>query len=81
MDRGTIRQLEARGVRDGWRCLEVDAGGGSIATWLWERGGPGRRIVAPALDTRFLDALGRPKRETGGLPRIRGCWSPPRIGL
>ena len=33
-DPGTIRHLEACGVRDGWHCCEVGAGGGSIASWL-----------------------------------------------
>ena len=40
-DAGSIRCLEARGVRPGWRCAEVGAGGGSIATWLCDRVGPG----------------------------------------
>jgi hypothetical protein len=30
-DPGTIRHLEALGFGPGWRCLEVGAGGGSIA--------------------------------------------------
>ena len=30
--------LERCGVGHGWRCLEVGAGGGSIATWLADRG-------------------------------------------
>ena len=33
-DAFTIRHLEAVGVTTGWRCLEVGAGGGSIASWL-----------------------------------------------
>ena len=33
-DGRTIRFLEATGVGAGWRCLEIGAGGGSIAAWL-----------------------------------------------
>src|SRR5437764_7115866 len=36
-DPGTIRHLEEVGVREGWRCLEIGAGGGSIARWLARR--------------------------------------------
>ena len=38
LDDGTARVLERFGVKEGWRCLEVGAGGGSIARWLAERG-------------------------------------------
>jgi SAM-dependent methyltransferase len=44
-------------VGDGWSCLEVGAGGGSIAEWLADRVGPGGSVTATDLDTRFLDAL------------------------
>ena len=53
----TIRQLERIGVGEGWSCLEVGAGGGSIAEWLAERVGPSGSVTATDLDTRFLDAL------------------------
>jgi hypothetical protein len=33
-DPGTIRHVTEIGVGSGWHCLEVGAGGGSIATWL-----------------------------------------------
>jgi hypothetical protein len=33
-DPSTIRHLQALGVTDGWRCLEVGAGGGSITRWF-----------------------------------------------
>jgi ubiquinone/menaquinone biosynthesis C-methylase UbiE len=56
-DPGTIRQLEARGVAPGWRCLEVGAGGGSIAEWLCDRVGPDGSVVATDLDTRWVAKL------------------------
>ena len=59
-DSGTIRHLTDIGVGSGWRCLEVGAGGGSIATWLCDRVGGNGRVLATDIDTRFLEALNRP---------------------
>jgi SAM-dependent methyltransferase len=56
-DPGTIRHLETIGVGDGWHCLEIGGGGGSIAEWLCRRVGPRGRVVATDVDTRFLEAL------------------------
>src|SRR3954470_5095780 len=56
LDPGTVRHLEACGVADGWRCLEVAAGGGSIANWLCERVGPDGAVIATDLDTTVLRA-------------------------
>jgi hypothetical protein len=56
-DPGTIRHLEAIGVDDGWHCLEIGGGGGSITEWLCRRVGPRGHVVATDLDTRFLEAL------------------------
>ena len=57
VDPGTIRLLEALGPRVGWRCLEVGAGGGSLAPWLCRRVGPTGRVLATDPDPRFLDEL------------------------
>jgi SAM-dependent methyltransferase len=62
-DPGTIRHLAARGVSAGWHCLEVGAGGGSIATWLCERVGPAGHVVGTDIDPRFLEELSRPNLE------------------
>jgi SAM-dependent methyltransferase len=59
----TIRQLEQLGVGPGWRCLEVGAGGGSIAAWLCERVGLGGRVVATDVNTRYLVELRHPSLE------------------
>jgi SAM-dependent methyltransferase len=56
-DPGTIRAFEAVGVANGWRCLEVGAGGGSIIGWLSRRVGLTGQVVATDVDTRFLDRL------------------------
>ena len=55
LDPGTTRRLDALGVGPGWRCLEVGAGGGSVARWLCDRVGPTGRVVAVDLDTRFVE--------------------------
>ncbi|MEZ4683534.1 MAG: methyltransferase domain-containing protein [Caldilineaceae bacterium] len=63
MDPGTIRHLEALGVAKGWRCLEIGAGGGSIAEWLCERVGSEGRVVATDLQTKFIEAIDVPNIE------------------
>lgn len=62
-DPGTIRILEKCGVKEGWHCLEVGGGGGSITKWLCERVGPLGRVLATDIDTRFLETLGNPNLE------------------
>jgi len=57
LDAGTIRHLDELGVAAGWRCLEVGAGGGSVARWLCERVGDEGYVLATDLETRFLAAL------------------------
>src|SRR5206468_1516768 len=51
---GTVRVLEGIGLQPDWRCLEVGAGGGSIARWLAERL-DGGSVVATDLNVRDLD--------------------------
>lgn len=46
--------LEDVGVRPAWRCLELGAGGGSIARWLADRTGPAGRVVAVDIDTAHV---------------------------
>jgi SAM-dependent methyltransferase len=54
-DPATTSKLAQLGVRTGWRCLDVGAGGGSIARWLRDRVGPEGKVVAVDLDARFFD--------------------------
>ena len=49
-DDETIRCLQAVGVAPGWQCLEVAAGGGSIARWLAVQVGPSGRVVGVDLN-------------------------------
>jgi ubiquinone/menaquinone biosynthesis C-methylase UbiE len=53
----TIASLQRLGVAPGWRCIEVGAGGGSIARWLAERVGPTGSVLAIDLDLRLLEPL------------------------
>lgn len=57
LDPGTIESMKKIGVDVGWKCLEVGAGGGSIAQWLCQRVGPTGHVVATDLQTKFLEAL------------------------
>lgn len=54
----TRRQLLARGLTDGWRCLEIGAGTGSIARWLSETVGPKGRVLATDLSLSLMEAQG-----------------------
>ena len=62
-DPGTVRHLLTLGVEQGWHCLEVGGGGGSIAGWLCDRVGPTGRVIATDLDTRFLEQLDKDNLE------------------
>src|SRR5258707_5760482 len=55
-DPSTIGYLTVVGVTDRWVCWEIGAGGGSIARWLAERGGPTGSVLATDIDPRFIPA-------------------------
>ena len=56
LDPGTREHLTRLGVRSGSRCLEIGAGGGSVAFWLAERVAPNGVVVATDLETDFLES-------------------------
>ena len=62
-DPWTIRHLDIIGVQEGWRCLEVAGGGGSIASWLCHQVGADGHVVATDLDPRFLQVINAPNLE------------------
>ncbi len=62
-DPGTVQCLESLGITEGWRCLEVGAGRGSIAEWLCHRVAPSGTVVATDLETKFLKAIDVPNLE------------------
>lgn len=51
LDPGTFRLLEALDVGAGMTCVEIGAGGGSVADWLGRRASPGGSVLATDLDT------------------------------
>jgi SAM-dependent methyltransferase len=57
------RYLAALGIQQGWSCLEVGAGHGSIARWLAGQVGPRGRVVATDINPRFLGELRIPNLE------------------
>jgi SAM-dependent methyltransferase len=62
-DPGTFRHLTDLGVDEGWRCLEVGAGAGSVARWLCERVGEKGSVRATDINTTLLEALDIPNLE------------------
>jgi SAM-dependent methyltransferase len=62
-DTGTIRHLNERGVDQGWHCLEVGGGNGSIATWLSHRVGATGSVLVTDINPRFLEIVKRPNVE------------------
>jgi 2-polyprenyl-3-methyl-5-hydroxy-6-metoxy-1,4-benzoquinol methylase len=62
-DGGSRRLLEALGLSEGWRCLEVGCGAGGLALWLADRVGEAGHVLATDLDTRFLEGHGRANLE------------------
>jgi len=62
-DPESVRLLYARGVDEGWRCLEVGGGSGSIAKWLCSRVGTYGHVVVTDLDTSFMQGLNEPTLE------------------
>jgi ubiquinone/menaquinone biosynthesis C-methylase UbiE len=56
----TARHLEALGVDEGWQCLEVGGGGGSIADLLARHVGARGHVLVTDIDPRHLTALETP---------------------
>jgi SAM-dependent methyltransferase len=53
-DAATQRALEATGIADGWNCLEVGGGGGSVARWMAERVARGGSVLCTDIDPRHV---------------------------
>ena len=54
-DPSTKRHLEMIGVSEGWKCLEVGAGTGSVAQWLSRRIGQEEESWPPRLTRDSFD--------------------------
>jgi SAM-dependent methyltransferase len=57
LDPMTKRRVTMLGIRPGMRCLEVGAGGGSMAAWLCEQVGPTGRVTATDINTQLLQHM------------------------
>lgn len=62
-DPESIRLLYARGLDEGWRCLEVGGGGGSIAKWFIQRVGQYGHVVVTDVDLSAMTGLEAPTLE------------------
>jgi SAM-dependent methyltransferase len=60
LDPMTQRRMSSIGVKQGWQCLEVAGGGGSVARWLCKQSGPTGHVVGTDIDTRFLEKIREP---------------------
>lgn len=56
-------RLSQLGLGEGWRCLEVGAGNGTILQWLADQVGPTGHVTATDIDTAFLGKLARDNLE------------------
>jgi SAM-dependent methyltransferase len=59
-DPASRRRLLGTGLQEGWRCLEIGPGAGSIMTWMSELVGPTGQVLAVDLDPKFLGGTVRP---------------------
>lgn len=53
----TLELCDRLGVADGWRCLDVGAGTGTLGQKLVERVAPSGSVLAVDVNTRFLEPL------------------------
>jgi len=60
LDPMTKRRMTMLGVRHGLRCLEIGAGGGSVAAWLCEQVGSTGRVVATDINIQLLQEIRLP---------------------
>lgn len=51
----TIAHFERIGVAEGWSCLEVGGGGGSLGAWLGERVGGDGSVLITDIDPRWMN--------------------------
>lgn len=51
----TFRHIDDLGIRAGWRCWEVGAGGPTVPAWLARRVAPGGYVLATDIDVAALE--------------------------
>lgn len=52
-DPKTCALLDRIGITEGWHCLELGAGTGSVAAWMADRVGAAGRVMSTDIDLRF----------------------------
>ncbi len=72
LDAYSMARLEALGLTEGWRCLDVGAGGGSLTRRICECVGREGSVLAVDLDPRFLEQIELPNLEVGQLDIVSG---------
>jgi SAM-dependent methyltransferase len=55
LDAGTFARVEQLGIADGWRCLEIGGGGGSVANWLADVVAPSGHVTVTDLNVSRLE--------------------------
>jgi ubiquinone/menaquinone biosynthesis C-methylase UbiE len=58
LDPSSRFHLLRAGVTEGWRCLEIGAGNGSLSAWLARQVGPSGRVIASDIRTDLMDGIG-----------------------
>ena len=56
-DPATFRYIEELGIGEGWGCLEVGGGGGSVARWLSKKVGRLGHVLVTDINPSFLAGL------------------------
>ena len=56
----TFRRIEGTGIAEGWRCLEVGGGAGTVVRRLADRVGATGHVVATDIEPRWLRELAGP---------------------
>ncbi len=79
LDPMTKRRMTALGIHHGSLCLEVAAGGGSIAAWLCEQVGPTGRVIATDINIQLLENIKRANFEA--IKHDITVESPPESGF
>jgi ubiquinone/menaquinone biosynthesis C-methylase UbiE len=54
----TFRHLKDLGISEGWECLEVGGGGGSVSRWLSDKVGSKGRVLITDINPIFLTEMG-----------------------
>ena len=57
LDPSSESHLLRTGITNGWRCLEIGAGNGSLSQWLAQRVGPAGHVIASDIHTDLMGGI------------------------